>query len=171
MLRVPVPDLTLEKALEVVQSAEATERQMKELNNDSSVHGIGREKNKPFSRKTPSDEEKRKTFSCWNCGTRHGLRDCPAYGKTCNNCQRRNHFQSMCRSWKKVHGLGVEQQHDFDSTLFVGTVTTEVQIQNEECYVMLPVKGHVTKLKVDTGSQVNIMPFKELKKIVEEPHI
>ena len=31
---------------------------------------------------------------------------------------------------------------------------------------MLPVKGHITKLKIDTGSQVNIMPFKDLKKIV-----
>ena len=39
-----VPDLTLEKALDVVQSAEATEMQMKELDSDSSVHGIGREK-------------------------------------------------------------------------------------------------------------------------------
>jgi len=30
---------------------------------------------------------------------------------------------------------------------------------------MLPIQGYVTKLKVDTGSQVNIMPFKELRKI------
>ena len=145
---------------------------MKELDSDSSVHGIGREKDKSTYKKTPSDnEEKRppsKKFSCGNCGTRHGVRECPAYGKTCNYCQRRNHFQSVCRSRKKVHGLGVEQQEeqDPDSTLFVGAVTTEVQIQNEECYVMLPVKGHITKLKIDTGSQVNIMPFKDLKKIV-----
>ena len=152
-----VPDLTLEKALDVVRSAEATEMQMKQLDSDSSVHGIGREKDKSTDKKTPSDEEKRppsKKFNCRNCGTRHGARECPAYGKTCNYCQRRNHFQSVCRSRKKVHGLGVEQQeedHDLDSTLFVGAVTTEVQIQNEECYVMLPVKGHITKLKIDTG--------------------
>ena len=76
----------------------------------------------------------------------------------------------MCRSWKRVHGLGIEQEEeeqDLNSTLFVGSVTTEVQIHNEECYVMLPVQGHITKLKIDTGSQVNIMPFKHLKKIVE----
>ena len=60
-------------------------------------------------------------------------------------------------------GLGVEQQQEqyLNSTLFVGAVTTEVQIHNEECYVMLPVQGHITKLKIDTGSQVNIMPFKD----------
>ena len=32
---------------------------------------------------------------------------------------------------------------------------------------MLPVKGHVTKRQIDTGSQVNIFPFKELEKTVE----
>ena len=149
-----VPDLTLQKALDVVRSAEATDMQMKELD-DSSVHGIGREKNKSTDKKTPSDnEEKRppsKKFNCGNCGTRHGARECPAYGKTCNYCQRRNHFQSVCRSRKKVHELCVEQQEGNvpDSTLFVGAVTTEVQIQNEECYRMLPVKGHITKLKID----------------------
>ena len=73
----------------------------------------------------------------------------------------------MCRSRKKVHGLAQEEEHERDLglTLLVGTVTTEVQIKNDECYVMLPIQGHITKLKVDTGSQINIMPFKELRKI------
>ena len=70
--------------------------------------------------------------------------------------------KSLSDHLKKAHGLVVEQQeeHDPDSTLFVGAVTTEVQIKNEECYMMLPVKRHITKLKIDTGSQVIIMPFK-----------
>ncbi|PFX21908.1 Transposon Ty3-I Gag-Pol polyprotein [Stylophora pistillata] len=82
---------------------------------------------------------------------------------------KRNHFQSVCRSRKKVHGLDVDQQEEeqnLNSTLIVGAVTTDVQIYNGECYVKLPVKGHITKLKIDTGSQVNIMLFKDLKKIV-----
>ena len=87
-----VADLTLEKALDVVRSAEATEIQMKELDSDSSVHGIAKKKNK-----TASDhEEKRprsKKFNCWNWRTRHGVRECHAYGITCNYCQKRNHFQ------------------------------------------------------------------------------
>ena len=37
---------------------------------------------------------------------------------------------------------------------------------------MLAVQGHVVKLKVDTGAQVNILPIKELKRIVgSEPHL
>ena len=142
--------------------------QMKELDRDSSMLKIEREKDKSTIKKTPScNEEKRppsRKFFCCNCGTRHGPSESPAYGKTCNYCQRRNPSQSVCRSRKKVHGLGVEQQeeHDPDSTLFVGAVTTEVQIQNE----MLPVKGHIINIKIDTVSQVNIMPFEDRKKIV-----
>ena len=54
-----VPDLTLQKALDVVRSAEATDMQMKELDSDSSVHGIGREKDKSTDKKTPSDNEEK----------------------------------------------------------------------------------------------------------------
>lgn len=95
------------------------------------------------------------------------------YGKTCHNCQRQHHFLSMCRSQKKVHGpMSTGEEYDCESTLFVGAVTTEVQIQNDVCYVTLPVQGHLTRLKVDTGSQVNIIPLKELKKIAgDNPHI
>ena len=134
-----ISDLTLEKAIDVVRSAEATERKLKDLENDSSVHGIGKEKKKaPFRKTPPANEDKHpsnsiKVFNCRNCGTRHGVKECPAYGKTCHNCQRQHHLQSMCRSQKKVHGLmPAEEEYDCESTLFVGAVTTEVQIQNDE---------------------------------------
>ena len=68
--------------------------------------------------------------------------------------------------------MSTGEEYDCESTLFVGAVTTEVQIQNDVCYVTLPVQGHLTRLKVDTGSQVNIIPLKELKKIAgDNPHI
>ena len=113
-----------------------------------------------------------KIFNCTNSGTRHGARECPTNGKTCHNCQRKHHFESMCRSRKKIHGLEQQQQeYDSDLTLFVGAVTTEIQIKNDECYVMLSVQGLATKLKVDTGSQVNIMPFKLEKIVGSSPRI
>ena len=166
-----VQELTLEKALDVVRSAEMTEKQLQELESDSSVHGIGKEKSKSVLKKQLSDKEEKsppkKTFNCRNCGTRHGARECPAYGKSCHNWQRQNHFQNMCRSRKKVPGLEEEtKEHHSNTNLFVGAVTTKVDVQNDECFVMLPVQGHVTRLKLDTGSQVNILPVKELKKII-----
>ena len=58
-----------------------------------------------------------------------------------------------------------EEGIDYEPPLLIGAVTREVQIQNDECYVTLPVQGHLMRLKVDTGSLVNIMPLKELRKI------
>ena len=73
---------------------------------------------------------------------------------------------------KKMHGLGQDEEHDFNSTLFVGAVTTEVQIKNEKCYAMMTAQGHIKKVKVDNDSQVNKMPFKEHKKIAgSSPHM
>ena len=54
-----------------------------------------------------------------------------------------------------------QEENDCEPPLFVGAVTTEVQIQNDECYVTLTVQGHLMRLNVDTGLQVNIMPLKE----------
>ena len=53
-----------------------------------------------------------------------------------------------------------EEGIDYEPPLLIGAVTTEVQIQNDECYVTLPVQGHLMRLKVDTGSLVNNMHTK-----------
>ena len=144
-------DLTLEKAIDVIRSADATEIQLRDMANDPTVHGIvvAKKKKTPF-RKTPSANDdspsSSKIFNCRNCGTRHGVRECPAYGKTCHNCKKQRHFQSMCWSRKKVHGIRAEEEEeesDCEPPLFVGAVTTNVQIQNDECYVTHATKsGH-----------------------------
>ncbi|KAK9663736.1 hypothetical protein QE152_g41392, partial [Popillia japonica] len=38
-----------------------------------------------------------KKFNCYRCKTRHGLRECPAYGKKCTKCGILNHFARACR--------------------------------------------------------------------------
>ena len=166
--RLLISDLTLEKAIDKVRSAEATEIQQRDMANDPAVHGIGVAKKKPPFRKEPPANEYRpsssKIFNYRNRGTRHGVRECPTYGKTCHNCKKQHYFQSICWSQKNVHGLMAdkEEENDCQPPLFVGAVITEVQIQNDECYVTLPVQGHLMRQKVDTGSQVNIMLLKEL---------
>ena len=65
-----VQELTLEKALDVVRSAEMTEKQLQELESDPSVHGIGKEKSKSVLKKQLSDKEEKPpsnaTFNCRN---------------------------------------------------------------------------------------------------------
>ena len=36
--------------------------------------------------------------NCHNCGASHPPKCCPAYGKTCYNCNKKGHFKPLCRS-------------------------------------------------------------------------
>ena len=36
--------------------------------------------------------------NCKFCGKAHNKKECPAYGKVCNRCGQKNHFESKCRS-------------------------------------------------------------------------
>ena len=38
-----------------------------------------------------------RTEKCHNCGFQHPAKQCPAVGKTCFSCGRRNHFANLCK--------------------------------------------------------------------------
>ena len=40
-------------------------------------------------------------IDCRFCGHNHKKRDCPAFGKECHKCGRKNHFSNMCKSESK----------------------------------------------------------------------
>ena len=40
---------------------------------------------------------------CKFCGKSHDKGHCPAYGKVCNNCGRKNHFETKCQSKSKLN--------------------------------------------------------------------
>ena len=67
--------------------------------------------------------------SCRNCGRKHMIGECPAYGKTCNSCHKKNHFEKYCfskqnKSAMKIHTVGVpyDVNSDVESELFIGTL-------------------------------------------------
>merc|ERR1712074_458831 len=39
---------------------------------------------------------------CQNCGTQHPAKQCPAFGKTCFGCGKRNHFPNRCRKSRQA---------------------------------------------------------------------
>ena len=57
------------------------------------IHRNFKSKSKSHSRDTHTDYT-----DCKFCGKSHDKGKCPAYGKVCNNCGRKNHFESKCRS-------------------------------------------------------------------------
>ena len=64
--------------------------------------------------------------NCHNCGTSHPPKPCPAYGKTCYNCNKKGRFKPLCRScqcsqsgsrWKgsQSQNLSRKDQHEISS--------------------------------------------------------
>ena len=62
--------------------------------------------------------------NCYTCGTSHLPKHCPAYGKVCYNCNKKEHFKPLCRScqhsqsgsrWKGSQSQSRKDQHEISS--------------------------------------------------------
>ncbi|CAB4036530.1 uncharacterized protein K02A2.6-like [Paramuricea clavata] len=107
--------LTLDKALEVCQINEQSEEQLKVLNDVQSVKAIGKY-NKSGNYRSKLDANRRRDFKhnggnkqeqvscCGKCGKSHPAKECPAFGKKCFKCDKKNHFAKFCKS-KKIHAV------------------------------------------------------------------
>ena len=59
----------------------------------------------------------RKICDCDYCGHTHGKGECPAFGKICNRCPQKNHFEKKCRqnlgrSSSGSKSSGSQSRHD-----------------------------------------------------------
>ena len=94
--------------------------------------------------------------NCHNCGTVHPKRKCPAYGKKCHNCGKFNHFAKWCNSRKKIDTLS--KKEEVEDLRFIGALGKRRPYSSEnECFVNLKIHGLSIRLKIDTGSQANIL--------------
>ncbi|KZS06475.1 Uncharacterized protein APZ42_030055 [Daphnia magna] len=79
--------LSLEKTITIIRTAEATHLQSSNIKqgNKSPVHQI----NHPLGCQP---------YGCWSCGavSRHGKKECPAFGKECHSCHKWGPFPSIC---------------------------------------------------------------------------
>jgi len=49
-------------------------------------------------------------FNCNKCGRQHSIRECPAYGRLCTNCNKQNQFAVKCRNNKNIDVVEYEEQ-------------------------------------------------------------
>ena len=114
--------LTLDEAIDVARTAEATKQQLNSIQAESAIHAISNDrqqaKRRPWQyanhRGTPRDgrysrnteysakpEQQHKSGHCGHCGRKcsrfyNTLNECPAYGCMCRCCGKANHWQTMC---------------------------------------------------------------------------
>ncbi|XP_068726382.1 uncharacterized protein [Montipora capricornis] len=127
--------LDLNKALHICRSNEIASSQLKAMSSDSNkaqnkeeIRVVRERKSKSpqksrstkqIQRKDASKSEftRKKKYKCYNCGgsERHKLQDCPAYGRECKTCGKRNHFASVCLSKRSNDVKAVTSELDYDS--------------------------------------------------------
>ena len=110
--------LTLDKAVELARSFEASQAQLSAMAGSSSnnfeetVHLFRKQNTQkgPQGTQASNSQPPRETWLCGNCGRSHNsLSNCPARGQTCLYCKKPNHFAEVCRSKarrQRFHSLG-----------------------------------------------------------------
>ena len=109
-----------------------------------------------------SEELAQPRRACGSCGLMHPRKQCPSFIKRCLRCKKPNHFAKYCRSVPhRTDAIEQTKQagdSESDELLFIDAIKSSTEITDCDCFTMLNVEETSIRFKVDTGSQVNILP-------------
>ncbi|MEE4247258.1 MAG: retroviral-like aspartic protease family protein, partial [Kangiellaceae bacterium] len=109
----------------------------------------------PASIASVDKNRKEAKAACRSCGLQHQPGRCPAFGKTCNKCHKKNHFAAACRSQPKAaHEV---ETGDMDEPEAVFTVSSTKQDRTSNLKSVL-IEGHQLLMQLDSGSDASIIP-------------
>ena len=129
-------------------------------------------------------------FKCRNCGKYHEKKNCPAFGKKCHNCNKMNHYKTVCKSnrvntnrqgQKQDHKTGfskriheVKNNDEEDNEIFLSELIINSLNKNtntNEWLTDILIDDTKIKCKLDTGAQVNVISLNQLKQFKIMPKI
>lgn len=116
-------------------------------------------------------EVKPTRFTCKYCGKTHEPRQCPAYGKVCTICHKRNHLVSVCQQARrkayrdqKVHTM--QDRHDTydyededDETLLMAPLFEGRMDDRSDWSEDIDIGQRTIKFKLDTGASTTVLPY------------
>ena len=166
------PELTLARALDICRTSEVTSEQLKSFDpQGETLHAL---KQRP---------------RCQYCGDVHKPRECPAYGTTCRNCNKKNHFAKVCKSKRqtqndkrpespqKSHGRGKHsaelkemRQTEYSSDDSVYSLSSGRRSQYFTLLKFAKPAGDVAiRVQLDPGATVNVLTKDDYLKISAGP--
>ena len=92
------PDLKLERAIDTCRTNELATKQRQKMEK-TEIDNYIRAKQRPSN-------------SCQYCGGVHVRGNCPAYGKTCTACKKKNHLVSVCKTKRMTKHSGGSLRDD-----------------------------------------------------------
>ena len=117
--------------------------------------------------------QKTEQQTCRNCGRNYPHDGhCPATGKICNKCEKRNHFANVCRSRAKkparkhmsrepkpstVRPLQQEENHHSDSDSDESYLYTVNSANKNNANVKVTINSVSFTTMIDTGASINVI--------------
>uniref|UniRef100_A0A1X7U2M8 CCHC-type domain-containing protein n=1 Tax=Amphimedon queenslandica TaxID=400682 RepID=A0A1X7U2M8_AMPQE len=148
--------LTLDSAITAVRQSESVQQQQRDIRKDEEkqlpVDSV--EKRKKFvNRKRSSALQTKKPpqqSKCSRCGLspNHEFKSCPARDSVCRGCNKRGHYQRVCKSAKVSD---IHKESEKDDGIFLGLVT---ETQSKPWTVEVQVNGSNIEFCIDTGAEV-----------------
>lgn len=169
-----IKDLDMNKAIKMAKGREITKIQVKEVQEqDNKVEVI--------KKKSYEGQYRNKFTLCSRCNWRHKPMACPAFGKKCKKCGKDNHFARACKV-KEVKVREVMEDDDEDEEgedeYFVDTVSVvkkvaecSGKVENKSWCETIMVENTKVKFKLDTGSEVNIVPLEIYNSLSKRPKL
>ena len=165
--------LDLTKAIKIGRAYEQSKKQVEEIREqpEAAVHRINpsapakqewrrnpKQPMEPTNYSRKSNEYK----DCAFCGRNHPPRKeaCPAWGKTCANCGRYNHFKIKCKR-EQINAVRNDKGVTDDDEFWLAYVGRETA---SKLLATMIVNENEIKFQVDTGAEVNTLNQKYVKK-------
>ncbi|KAL3890159.1 hypothetical protein ACJMK2_002451, partial [Sinanodonta woodiana] len=148
------PDLTLEKAVDMCRASEIADSQMRKL----------------FSTEEKRTSEMEEQSNCRYYGGIHAKRECPAYGKVCSKCKKKNHFAKVCfqSSTPKVNIVEETDSSSDESIYTLNALTDKQWFVNVTMSMPNTPNNKSIKCQIDTGASCNVISTSVLSRIAKQ---
>ena len=188
-------DISLDDLIKEARALELSEKHASEIesgavNETNAVrHRHSHPKQKQHkSTTTYRQDVKRKQHNqkkkCRNCGYDFPHKPetkCPAEGKTCNYCNKRNHFEAVCRSKVKQPKYvrtveDSDSDSDISSNYTFGLLCNKADehvnsVHPSQPKINIKLNGYLMKILIDTGSSVNVIDENTYLQIKDKPKL
>ncbi|GBN22361.1 hypothetical protein AVEN_186218-1 [Araneus ventricosus] len=131
--------------------------------------------------------QKNRIYLCKKCNLSHSYGKCPDYGTTCKNCGLKNHWEIPCRNKKKqrfpitknTEGRKVsslEEENLLSPASPVGLAISnrsesQSKTNDSTWFQELSVNGNLVNFKLNSGAELNVLPFEILQDWENIPRI
>ena len=176
------PQKSLTDIVQLGRMLEEADRQAEEMetSNLRSVSALNPRPGQQQRYKQPAPKQRPRNATCRNCGGPYPHDgQCPAFGKLCNFCSKPNHFESVCRSKRR---LEKEQPPVRNPGKRLNAVSETVNDDNADDYLFqvsavnnsrpkteILVAGVSLQMLLDTGASVNVIDQSSYQRLGKPP--